>query len=140
VLRSGRNPFQLYLLAACVLSGLAGLFAPASESAVVARSLPGWAVMAWYSALVAGATVSIVGVLTRGVGSLLIERVGLAMLAGFTMLYSGLVFVDAPRGTFSALFLAAFAAACVGRFLQIGRDLKRAEAVEQSRTEGPGGE
>lgn len=129
ILRSGRSPFELFLLGACVLSGLSGLLAPSSLSLAVAKLLPQWVITMWCAGLAISGSVSIIGVLQRGVRSLLIERVGLAGLAGFGLMYSiSIVSYAGLRATFAALFVAAFAAACVARFWQIGSDLKRAEA------------
>lgn len=128
ILRSGRSPFELYLLAACVLSGLSGLIAPSSLSLAVAQLLPTWVVTAWCAGLVIGGSISILGVLRRGLQSLLIERVGLIALTGLTLLYSvSIVTLAGPRATFAALFVAAFGAACVARFWQIGKDLTKAD-------------
>lgn len=140
ILRSGRSPFELYLLAACVLSGLSGLVAPASSAGAVSRLLPHWIVIIWSSGLVIGGSVSITGVLLRGVRSLLVERIGLIALAGFAVTYSAAaIAVAGLAATFASLFVAAFGAACVGRFWQIGRDLKRAEADAVRRTDSTGG-
>lgn len=140
VLRSGRNPFEAYLLGACVLSGLAGLLTPEAQSPIV-QSLPKWEVVSWYSGLIAGGGVCLVGVSMRGLRSLLVERVGLLMLGAFAVLYSGAVFISAgPKGTFVALFIAAFAAASVARFVQISIDLRRAEAIAALRPDDHGGE
>jgi len=140
ILRSGRNPFEAYLLVACVLSGLAGLLTAEAQSSIVS-TLPRWEAVAWYGGLVAGGGVCLVGVALHGLKSLLVERIGLLMLAAFAVLYSGAVLVEAgPRGTFVGLFVAAFAAACVGRFVQIGLDLKRAEAMEALRPDESGGD
>lgn len=140
VLRSGRNPFEAYLLAACFLVGVAGLVAPESQSSVVTH-LPRWEVASWYGGLVAGSGVCLAGIAMRGVKSLLVERVGLLMLAAFSVLYSVAVLAAAgARGTFVAVFIAAFAGAAVGRFVQISIDMHRAEAVEALRPDKPGGD
>ncbi|AHH98345.1 hypothetical protein [Kutzneria albida] len=131
IVRSGRNPFEVFLLSAAVLSGGAGLLAQASWSPAVANTLPDGLVPVWYGGLVLGGVVSVVGVLLNGLVSLLVERVGLTLLGGFAVLYVSVVLVEAGwRGTLPALFVGAFAMACVGRFVTIGRDLKRAAAAE----------
>jgi hypothetical protein len=139
ILRSGRSPFELFLLAACVLSGLAGLIAPTSTSSALARLLPTWVVIAWSAGLVIGGAVAIAGVLMRGLTALLVERIGLVGLAGFSVLYSAVIVAEVGiRATFTALFVVAFAGACVGRFWQISQDLRRAD-VEANRPEPEGG-
>lgn len=140
ILRSGRNPFEMFLLGACVLSGIVGVLAPAATEGAVARVLPPWAGSVWYAGLFVGAGISFTGVLLRGLKSLLVERVGLLLLAGFFGVYAFAVFALAGwRGVFVSLFVAAFAVAATARFVQIGRDLKKAEAphAEERR---PGGE
>ena len=137
ILRSGRSPFELFLLGACVISGLAGLVAPTSTSSALAHLLPTWVVMAWSAGLVIGGVVSITGVLMRGLTALLVERIGLVGLAGFSVLYSAVIVAELGlRATFTALFIAAFAAACVGRFWQINRDLNQAETEAARRPDG----
>lgn len=73
---------------------------------------------------------------------MLVERFGLSMLAGWTLLYSTVVIMQAGvRGLFVALLVAAFAAASVARVVQITRDLRPPPAGTAPASEDrPGGE
>lgn len=122
VVHSGRNPFQLWMLSACVLSGVVGLTGPGENSSAISRLLPGWETTAWYVGLAAFGLIGLFGAVRN---NLLIERVGMAGLSTLALLYAvGVVAVAGTRGLFAALLIAAFAAACVTRFLQINRDLR----------------
>ncbi len=64
---SGKNPFQAWLMAYLLLSGIgfATTTAPAPQSVVAV--LPPWATQAWGVSLVAGAAIVLVGTYWRGV-------------------------------------------------------------------------
>jgi hypothetical protein len=130
------------MLAACVLSGVAGLLESKTWSTAVTNTLPEWQVVAWYTGLLACGAVSFAGAVARGVTSLLVERFGLSMLGGWTLLYSVVVVMQAGvRGLFVALLVAAFAAASVARVVQITRDLRPPPAQSATSAGGrPGGE
>lgn len=142
VLRSGKNPFELFMLAWATLAGLVGLLVPESQSSAVVRLLPGWATVAWYGGLAIGGAVSLTGVWLPGLTSLLVERVGLIALGGFSLLYSaGVVVVAGARGMTTVLIVGAFAGACWWRFGAIWRDLHRAETeIARLRSEADGGD
>jgi hypothetical protein len=126
-LRSGRTPFELFFLIVCVLSGGNGLVNPHGGSNIVNTLLPGWEVWVWYSGLALGGAVGLAGVLAKGIASLLVERVALAILASLTLTYSAAVAVQVgERGAFVALIVASFTAGCIARILMIQHDLKKA--------------
>lgn len=125
IIHSGRNPYAIFLLAAIVLTGVSGLISPQHTSPVVAHLLAPWELAAWYGGLVIAGTVSLAGLFSRGLMSLLVERVGLVVLASLSAMYA--VAVVAQGG--ATLSLAAgtagsFALASAARVWQIGRDLK----------------
>lgn len=122
-IRSGRNPFQLWMLSACVLSGIVGLLTPgANTNSAINRLLPGWETEAWYISL---ALFGLIGLIGSARNNLLVERVGMAALSAVALLYAiGVVAAAGTRGAFAALLVAAFAAACVTRYVQINRDLR----------------
>lgn len=122
VVHSGRNPFQLWMLAACVLSGVAGLVTPGASRSAINALLPGWETEAWYICLAVFGLIALYGSIRN---SLLVERVGVATLSMVAVLYAVAVVAAAgPRGLFVGLLVAAFACACATRFLQINRDLR----------------
>jgi hypothetical protein len=131
LVRSGRNPFEVWLLVACVAAGVVGLVAPDASSAI-AKSLPHWELTCWYAGLTFGGLVSLVGVFSKGVNSLFIERVGMVVLTCLTLAYSVsiIVQVGAVKGaTLPAFLTGLFAVACAVRFFNITIDLKRMEGI-----------
>jgi len=125
ILRSGRSPFEIFMLAACVLAGIAGLITPRASSNAISMLLPDWQLIAWYWGLVVSGSIGLLGIAGKRATALLVERIGLATLSCLTLAYS-IAVVDAAglRGAFAAGITAAFAVACVGRCWQIGADLK----------------
>ncbi len=137
LVRSGRNPFEVLMLVACVATGTVGLFEPSSTSNVITTLLPTWEVTTWYGGLAVGGLVGLVGVFLNGVLSLLVERVGLIMLTCLTLAYSTAVVTQVGiRGTLPALFTGLFAIACAIRFVYITTDLKRMEDITAIRSDG----
>lgn len=137
LVRSGRNPFEVLMLAACVAVGTVGLCQPSSTSSVITSLLPTWEVTTWYAGLAVGGVVSLLGVSLNGVTSLLVERVGLIMLTCLTLAYSTAVATQVGiRGTLPALFTGLFAIACAIRFVYITTDLKRMEDITATRSDG----
>lgn len=110
------------MLAACVLSGVYGLIASASTSSAISQLLPGWETDGWYAGLLLFGAVALYG---SARSQMLTERVGQATLSAVALLYSIAVIAAAgERGLFIAALVAAFAAACVTRVVQINRDLR----------------
>jgi hypothetical protein len=137
LVRSGRNPFEVLMLVACVATGVVGLFQPASASNVVTSLLPSWEVATWYSGLTLGGVVGLFGVSRKGVMSLMWERVGLIMLTFLMLAYSTAVITQVGvRGSLPAFFTGLFAIACAIRFVYITTDLKRMEDITATRLDG----
>jgi hypothetical protein len=137
LIRSGRNPFEVLMLSACVASGVVGLAEPQSASGVITAALPHWESVCWYGGLAAGGVVGIIGVFSRGVTSLLIERVGIVMLTFLTLAYSMAIITQVGlRGALPALFTGLFAIACAVRFVYITTDLKRLEDIATKPLDG----
>lgn len=137
LVRSGRNPFEVLMLAACVATGAVGLCEPGSTFNVITALLPAWEVSTWYAGLTVGGLVSLVGVFWSGVMSLLVERVGLIMLMCLTLAYSAAVITQVGvKGTLPILFTGMFAVACAIRFVYITTDLKRMEDITATRSDG----
>lgn len=128
VIHSSRNPFQLWLLGACVLSGAIGLSGGGSSSAI-ARLLPGWETAAWYGGLLLFGAIGLLGCWRP---HLLVERVGMAGLCGLSLAYAiGIVSAVGGSGAFTASFIAAFAVACATRFVQINREMRAITRIAQ---------
>jgi hypothetical protein len=121
-----REPFELWLLAACCASGLAGLLAPGRAAGVLAL-LPPWERYTWSAGLLLGGGTALAGVIAASPVGLLVERIGLCVLAGWCCGYgAAVVGVAGLRGTVAAAFVLGFAAACAVRAWQIGRQLRAA--------------
>jgi hypothetical protein len=104
--------------------------------------LPLWELYTWDIGLVVGGLVALVGVVMATPASLLLERAGLLVLAGWSGGWAVLIGASiGVRATLSVLFVAAFGAACLTRALMIGADLRRvsaASAVLRSDQDGGG--
>lgn len=136
LVRSGRNPFEVLMLGACVGTGAAGLVEPTATSNAIVSLLPHWEVYTWYAGLLVGGLVGITGVFSKGVVSLLVERVGLIMLMCLTLAYAAAVLTQVGfRGVVPTLFTGLFAVACAIRFLYITADLKRMEEMATAATQ-----
>jgi hypothetical protein len=123
---SGRHPLAIFLLVACVLTGVAGLLSPVSTSPTVAHLLAPWELEAWYSGLILSGGATLVGVMATGLSSLLIERVGLVVLASLSGMYAAAIAIQGHTPlTFAAAFTGAFALGCVGRVVQINGSLRK---------------
>lgn len=132
--RAGRNPFQLWIVLACTVTGLVALLpiGPARRSAVD-QFLPEFATL-WYAGLLVSGTVCIVAVmlpartlprLSRLLG---LERVGLALLAGLLVGYGAALLVAAPKMPVGFL-LVALAVACVGRLRQVRNEVRSLQSL-----------
>lgn len=132
--RPGRNPFELWIAAACVLTGLLafpGFHLP--REGVVDRFIPAAATL-WYLGLLLGGGVTLLGTVPRAsnlrrVGRLLaVERAGIGLLAGLLVGYGGAV-VAVSTGAPAGVLLVALGGACVARFFQIQREVSGLRAV-----------
>lgn len=134
IVHSGRNPFAVFLLFACVLTGIAGLISPQQTSPIVAHLLQPWELEAWYGGLIATGVGALAGVLSRGLTGLLVERVGLVFLASLSGMYAVAVAVQGGAAlSFASAFTGFFCIASLARVWQIGRDLKQLPTVQGER-------
>ena len=125
IVHSGRNPFAIVLLGACILTGISGLITPHRTSPVVAHVLPTWELLTWYGGLVVSGSVALGGLFAHGLASLLVERVGLVVLASITATYVAAVIAQgAVSVSPAAAVVGGLSAASVARIWQISRDLR----------------
>jgi hypothetical protein len=122
--RSSRNPFQLWVLAACVISGVIGLLPLGARTGTIDRLLPTLAALLWYGGLLASSAVCLAGAVIRHPLCLLVERVGMVLLGGLLAGYGGAVLLTAAKVP-TGYLLVALAFATVQRIRQIGRELDR---------------
>jgi hypothetical protein len=121
--KAGRHPYQTFILALCVASGLPLLVGhPASGS--LESLLPLWLSITWGASLFVGALLGLSGPYWRGtaVTALTIERCGLMLVGGAACIY-GAIIVGAVgfAGSFAAAITVGFGGASLLRAHQLGR-------------------
>lgn len=132
-----RQPHQIFLCFWCVLAGILFLAGIAPAPGSIIRLLPTWVVWGWYLLLTAGGLIGVVGAFwprRRIYTGLQLERASMIFLAGGTCMYMiAMIAAAGVRATGAAGFLAAWAAACVWRALQIHSDLIRIDKIVNDR-------
>lgn len=129
-LRSGRHPFQTYMLLLAFVSGVPMIFVPpAAES--VEFLLPHWVAIAWGVCLVLGSALGLIGAyLPRRMGYanlLTTERAGLALAGSAALVYAVLILVYSGLGRgVSACIIAGFGVSCLFRSHDIAKVIVRA--------------
>ncbi len=126
IIRSGRNPDAIFLLSACVLTGIAGLVSPQQTSPAVAHVLAPWQLAAWYAGLALSAAGTLAALALRGPASLTVERVTRVVLISITAMYT--IAVIQRGGVALSLAATVTGGLCVAslvRIWQISRDLKK---------------
>lgn len=123
-IRSDRNPFQLWTVAACFLSGLVAILPfGGARNGAIDRFLPGYATL-WYVGLLVSGTVCLVATLLRKRHTgLLTERIGLVLLTGQLTGYGMAILILQPRVP-TGILLVGLAVACLVRIRQAGRELR----------------
>lgn len=120
----GRNPFQVFILVACVISGATTLCGYAEPSSVQS-TVPQAVLILWAVALAFGGAIALIGVAIRPPAGLLVERIGMVLLAGPALSYAGaLLYVGERRAVVSGAVVAAFGIAAVWRAVHITVDLR----------------
>jgi hypothetical protein len=137
---TARNPWAVYLLLLCVVSGILALIATASghptEPPAVVKTVPEWARLTWYGLLIAGSSLALLGVwwphqrIVDLVTGLLWERRGsFGLVLGAAPYGLALVCLDGAISKVTGAFTLGFAVAGAWRVRNIGRDLGRIEAL-----------
>ncbi|HET9889638.1 MAG TPA: hypothetical protein VFQ42_03980 [Mycobacterium sp.] len=125
VVHTSKSPFELWLLAATLLSGLAGVIAPGNGSRVV-QALPHWAQILWSVGIATAAAMALTGALTSRLWSLYVERGALSMLglilAGYT---AAIIAVAGPSTATGSALVLGLAVACGARVRQLNVDIRR---------------
>lgn len=127
---TSRHPLVIYFLALCAVSSITiGFGAPAPGS--VEEALPQWGVYLWAAALFAGSVCVLLGIALQpstkhAFSGALFEQVGMAMLGAAGILYSiAAIALVGWSGVIPAGLVGGLAAACVYRYLDIRKQLKR---------------
>lgn len=126
LVQSGRQPFEVVILATCALSGLVGLLTGIAPIAVT-RILHD---LSWtYNlSLGLGSLVTLIGVFLKPALSLFVERVGMIWLGIIFLSYAISVSIQFDgRALTSAILLYGLAGATVARAITISRDLRKIE-------------
>lgn len=124
-IRVNRQPHEVMVGVVAFLLGLVGLVWPELVSTSIARVLGEAWERGYFAAMAFGGVVTLVGLITRRVESLLIERVGQGTLAAMFAAYAVVLQYGRPVSfLYFAMLPAAFAIGCGVRTWQIGRDLR----------------
>jgi hypothetical protein len=120
------NPFETYLLGACVIQGYAVLSRIAQPQSVQAL-LPPWLRILWAVLLLIGGALAVSGLYWRDpLTGIEIKRVGLVAAGGGTCAYGVALMFFGPQGLVAAMTCLAFAVACMVRVRQATKALNRA--------------
>lgn len=128
-LHAGRHPFQTFLLALCVVSGLPLLVGRVSAGSIE-EQLPFPLAIVWGFALFLGSITALVGSHWRGdyANALTIERMGLLVAGAAGVAYAVVILFTVPLhiGLVSSGIVVGFGASCIVRARDIGRIIARA--------------
>lgn len=124
LVHAARSPFEIFILAAIIVSGVGGLVDPAAGSRII-QALPHWEQITWYGGTVAAGTAAMIGATTRRLMSLFLERTALDVLAAWSIAYTGIVLVAGGAAfAYSTIVTLGAAAACVARARQVSADIR----------------
>lgn len=139
VVRRGRNPLEVTLLAVFVLSSIAGLFAPGDASPTLTRLL-GEYTWTWHVGLLIGSVTSLIAVVfLKPLNDVLIERAGMVWLSSCFLAYGvAAVFSTSLLNTGAAIVLG-LGIGFGARAWQITSDLRRLHRIlkDLPHREGP---
>lgn len=93
--RNGRHPIVLFVLGACLLSGIMGLLLPADPAAsIIDRHVPEPWKSVYYVILAVSSTIILIGVwLPHFRDRMMVEQIGLWFLSGALLIYPIVIFV-----------------------------------------------
>lgn len=132
ILPPGWNPFQTFLMTAAVMGGISGLFARNETSQVAARILPYWILCIWYTGLVIGGILSLIGMFVNIKNRLLVKIAGISLLGGVGTGYTTLIGIAGGRYfTYTVLITAAFSLACIIRVIQLTKILHNPDKSQE---------
>jgi hypothetical protein len=119
------NPFQTYMLVASLVAGVFGVFFPRESSRVVSDAVPEWVLLLWYTGLIVGAVVALIGFHARIRFKIQIEMMGVSILTFVSLGYSTLIsFVSGRPFSYSVLLTVFFCLACMARSIQLYKKIK----------------
>lgn len=136
-LRSGRHPFELFVLTLAFLVSIPTILGATPTPGSINDTLPDWLALSWSVALAGGAGIALFGVflLNRGVG-IILEQLGLGIFAIASMVYTGAAIYSVGWAALQPVgIVAGFGAACAWRYFQLQGVLNRAQAEQEKRDE-----
>jgi hypothetical protein len=120
------NPFEVYLLGACIVQGYAVLTRVAQPHSLQ-DLLPPWLRLMWGALLLIGGVLSVGGLYwIDPLTGIEVKRVGLVAAGGGTLAYGIALLAFGPQGFVAAATCIAFSIACVVRVRQVTRALNQA--------------
>jgi hypothetical protein len=120
------NPFEVYLLGACIVQGYAVLTRVAQPRSLQ-DLLPPWLRLVWGALLLVGGVLSVGGLYwIDPLTGIEVKRVGLVCAGGGTLAYGLALIALGPVGFVGAATCIAFSIACVVRVRQVSRALNQA--------------
>lgn len=132
-LHAGRHPFQTFLLALCVVSGVPLVFGENTASSIAAL-LPHWMGASWGISLSLGAAIALAGSYwprRNYATALTLERVGLVIVGPAAVVYALVILIyGGMGGATAALITLAFGASAIKRARDIGKVIHRAIAMK----------
>jgi hypothetical protein len=128
---TGWNPFQSYLLVATSASGITGLFFRNESSRVVSNVLPSWILYVWYTGLVLGSVLALIGTHINLKSKLQLEMAGVGILGSISTGYAIVLSFAGGRLSYSVFLIVAFSAACLVRTWQIYRLLQKLNSMQE---------
>lgn len=133
VITSGRHPFEVMVLVAAMVCGVAlavtGISTKATEAA-----MPGWVQIAWNFMLITGGSIGLLGIFStaRLIVRLGIEAAGVVVLGSACVMYAIAIFaVSGANGVPAGSFVTAIGIASLIRAWQIMHDIRRAVAASE---------
>lgn len=121
-----RHPFQIWVLAACALSGFSTVFNLGSPK-TLDDLLPAFWVTIWGITLMIGGTAGLVAAwLPDAITGRLLERLALAGIGGMAVVYAGVILqqVGYRIGATTVILLLSVSAASVWRIRQLNREIR----------------
>lgn len=143
MLTSARNPFEIVMIIAGLLAGIAGLAVPAHNQSQVIYGLGSPWDKVFYACLILGTGMVALSLFLQPLMTLLIERVGMIWLAAIFLPYgvgcviSALIYLDPLRPSW--ILIIGYGVACAVRILQITHDLRGYQRELRRITIGPPG-
>jgi hypothetical protein len=126
------NPFEVFIAALCVVSGLPLIVHTGSQPGSLQELLPHSFVVLWGVELTLGGTISLIGLLSS---QHRVERWGIGILAPAAFAYGiAILVVTGPSGGVAAAVVLGFAFACVVRLavlVEVRTAIRRAAELER---------